>query len=105
MQTEIPRQMRMIQDLRRRKRSKHFRICTLSAESAELVKTGSSFKTFLQVIPRLVNKFQTRCITSKHYSTIANDTQVEGPCILFILEALLIVERHFAPSVARPVPS
>jgi len=70
----------------------------LSAESAEFVKTGCSFKTFLQVIPRLVNKFQTRCITSKHYSTIANDTQVEEPCILFILEALLIVEQHFVAS-------
>jgi hypothetical protein len=47
------------------------------------------------VIPRQVNKFQTS-VTSKHYSTIANDTQVEAPCILFILEALLIVERRFA---------
>src|SRR6266699_4115371 len=62
MQTEIPRQMRRIQDLRRRTRSKYPRICTLSARSAELVKTGCSFKTFLQVLPRPVHKFQTTCI-------------------------------------------
>src|SRR5207302_11353621 len=61
MQTEIPRQIRMIQDLRRRTRSKHSRICTLSAEPPEMVKTGCSFKTVLQMLPRPVKKFQTRC--------------------------------------------
>src|SRR6266576_2785568 len=62
MQTEIPRQMRRIQDLRRRTRSKYLRLCTLNALSAEWVKTGCSFKTFLQVLPRPVNKFQNTCI-------------------------------------------
>src|SRR6266550_637479 len=57
MQTEIPRQMRRIQDLRRRTRSKYPRICTLSARSAELIKTGCSFKTFLQVLPRPVHNY------------------------------------------------
>src|SRR2546423_10868313 len=94
MQMEMPRQIRMIQDLRRRIRSKHFRICTLSAVPPEMVKTGCSFKAFLQVLPPARSKNFRQGVTSKHYSIIANDTQVEEPCILFILEWLLTAKRR-----------